>query len=237
MNVLGRYPNYHLPCSENPGLCSGTDHSEKAGWCMSKTHRVAKTIRLWDLENIKGIMENPDYDVRVIHLVRDPRPLVKSRSKAAFGTIDGFHSHTKYTLEDYRTQSGVLCERMLTAARLGDNPPSWLQGRYFRVRHEDMSVAPIETARALYNFTHLPWTVEMEKRIHDTAVGEGGDTGFFGVARQSALLVNKWKTEWSWELIETVTEACYETIQYLGYETDLEKLQEFREHEAGNSDA
>ena len=32
-----------------------------------------------------------NYDIRVIQLVRDPRPLLRSRSRGGFGSIDGIH--------------------------------------------------------------------------------------------------------------------------------------------------
>ena len=39
------------------------------------------------------------YDVRVIHLVRDPRPLLKSRSKGMFGSLDGAHKTNDFSEE------------------------------------------------------------------------------------------------------------------------------------------
>ena len=44
---------------------------------------------------------DPNYDIRVIHLVRDPRPLVNSRKAGWFGSLDGIHQHPKegYTEE------------------------------------------------------------------------------------------------------------------------------------------
>ena len=48
------------------------------------------------------VKRTSEYDVRVIHLVRDPRPLVRSRASSGFGTIDGITRHPegrKYTDE------------------------------------------------------------------------------------------------------------------------------------------
>merc|ERR1719232_383867 len=107
----------------------------------------------------------PHYDVRVIHLVRDPRPLLQSRSKPGFGSLDGVHRRNDYTEESFEQQSATVCKRMLEISKLGDNPPDWLKDRYVRITHEHMSLHPIETARMLYDFVDLPWTKESEDYI------------------------------------------------------------------------
>ena len=46
-----------------------------------------------DMNDLEDLVVNKRLDVRVVHLVRDARPLVQARSSADYGTVDGFHQH------------------------------------------------------------------------------------------------------------------------------------------------
>ena len=88
------------------------------------------------------------YDVRVIHLVRDPRPLLKSRSKPGFGSLDGTHKTKDYSeevltieVENYRHRSFFVYPVLLLnpEGNYAMTPPSplnddgcewWMAGYY-----------------------------------------------------------------------------------------------------------
>ncbi|KAL5248145.1 hypothetical protein ACHWQZ_G017355 [Mnemiopsis leidyi] len=226
LSVLGRYPSYHLDCQKGEYRCTTAG---KEATCTAATHRVAKTIRLWDLSHIQDIMaDTAHYDVRVIHLVRDPRPLLKSRNKYGFGSLDGLHRHGDYNdQQSFENQCATVCNRMLEIAQLGDNPPDWLKDRYVRITHEQMSFHPIETAKMLYKFVDMTWTKESEDFIYKTTIGEVGKGGMFGIGKVSTKVVNAWKMMQE-PLIEQITRACYKTLTYFDYETDLEKIRQWK---------
>ena len=77
--VIGRYPTYqpelkhcHETNSCPPSLTS---------FCNSKSHVVQKVIRVFNISDFKALQEKLDIPVKVIHLVRDPRPNIMSREK------------------------------------------------------------------------------------------------------------------------------------------------------------
>lgn len=45
------------------------------------------------MNDLEDLVVNKRLDVRVVHLVRDARPLVQARSSSDYGTVDGFHKH------------------------------------------------------------------------------------------------------------------------------------------------
>ena len=57
--------------------------------------------------------------------------------------------------------------------------------------------------------------------------GAVGGRGTFGIAKVSTKVVNKWKLM-NETLITQITGACYETIKYLNYQTDLEKIKQWK---------
>ena len=49
----------------------------------------------------------------------------------------------------------------------------------------------------------------------------------FGIAKISTKVINQWKMMKE-EQITKITNTCFETIKYLGYETDLEKIRQWK---------
>jgi len=159
------------------------------------------------MNDLEDLIVNKLLDVRVVHLVRDARPLVQARSTAGYGTIDGFHQHPAdgYSDEMLSEESQVLCDRVLAASKLGDNPPSWLSGRYKRVTYEAISANPIAVAKDVYSYANLPWNAQIEQGIYNSTTAKGiPDT-------------DAWKTTMSQHSIDIVSESCKGMLEYLGY--------------------
>lgn len=49
----------------------------------------------------------------------------------------------------------------------------------------------------------------------------------FGIGKVSAEVIDKWKTMPD-KLIESITNSCYDTLKYLGYETDLGLIKQWK---------
>lgn len=49
----------------------------------------------------------------------------------------------------------------------------------------------------------------------------------FGIGKVSTKVVNAWKMMQE-PLIEQITRACYKTLTYFDYETDLEKIRQWK---------
>jgi len=94
-----------------------------------------------------------------------------------------------------------------------------------RISHEQLSVRPVEMAKEIYQFAHLPWSAKMEDYIYKTTVGEIGKHGTFGIGRISATMTEKWKKTIKPEWLPTITKACKPMLDYLGYPTDLEQIE------------
>ena len=53
----------------------------------------------------------------------------------------------------------------------------------------------------------------------------------FGIGKVSTDVLNNWKTMPD-DMIDSITESCYETLQYLGYETDLNVIKQWKSEDA-----
>ncbi|KAG7264332.1 hypothetical protein CRUP_017910 [Coryphaenoides rupestris] len=108
--------------------------------CRSKGHVAIKTIG-----DLRTLVEDPRLDLKVIHLVRDPRAILASRMMAFSGSVP--------RLEHMGTSPGgshVTCKDMAASAAVGLQRPVWLRGRYLLVRYEDLAFNPEDKASEIY---------------------------------------------------------------------------------------
>ncbi|MEQ2165926.1 hypothetical protein GOODEAATRI_022185 [Goodea atripinnis] len=50
--------------------------------CRAYSHLAIKEVRFFELESLYPLLQDPNLDLRIIHLVRDPRAVMKSREKS-----------------------------------------------------------------------------------------------------------------------------------------------------------
>ncbi|NWI19852.1 CHST2 sulfotransferase, partial [Crypturellus soui] len=165
-------------------------------------------------------MQDPALELKVIHLVRDPRAVASSRIKSRHGLIRESlqvvrsrdpRIHRMPFLDaghklggkkeggggsDYHALGAmeVICSSMAKTLQTALHPPDWLRGNYLAVHYEDLVVEPIKTLRPVYNF---PFVVS---------------------ARNATQALSAWRTALSFPQIKQVEEYCQQPMALLGYE-------------------
>nr|XP_033813549.1 carbohydrate sulfotransferase 2 [Geotrypetes seraphini] len=202
---------------------------------------VIKGVRIFDIHVLAPLMEDPSLDLKVIHLVRDPRAVASSRIKSWHGLIresvqvmrsrdprirrmalvDGGHHLNKkdgsnfYALGALEVICGSLAKTLGTALR----PPAWLKGSYMAVRYEDLVVEPAKTLRRVYAFAGLDVSPDLEKFSLNMTGGSGYSSKPFVVSSRNATqAVNAWRTALSFAQIKQVEQYCQQPMDILGYE-------------------
>ncbi|XP_030810670.1 LOW QUALITY PROTEIN: carbohydrate sulfotransferase 2 [Camarhynchus parvulus] len=206
---------------------------------------VIKGVRVFDLAVLAPLMRDPTLDLKVIHLVRDPRAVASSRIKSRHGLIRESlqvvrsrdpHIHRMPFLDaghklggkkeggggsDYHALGAmeVICSSMAKTLQTALHPPDWLQGNYMAVRYEDLVVEPIKTLRQVYGFVNLAVSPEMEKFALNMTSGPGYSSKPFVVsARNATQALSAWRTALSYQQIKQVEEYCQQPMALLGYE-------------------
>ncbi|XP_021392596.1 carbohydrate sulfotransferase 2 [Lonchura striata] len=206
---------------------------------------VIKGVRVFDLAVLAPLMRDPTLDLKVIHLVRDPRAVASSRIKSRHGLIRESlqvvrsrdpHIHRMPFLDaghklggkkegaggsDYHALGAmeVICSSMAKTLQTALHPPDWLQGNYMAVRYEDLVVEPIKTLRQVYGFVNLAVSPEMEKFALNMTSGPGYSSKPFVVsARNATQALSAWRTALSYQQIKQVEEYCHQPMALLGYE-------------------
>ena len=189
--------------------------------CNSYKHTVVKILN-WRLPNntiqsFQELFQKDRYDVKVIHLVRDPRAVVYSRVNEV-QWIKGNYRDPKFRLYVHE-----LCDLVEQNIRMGLlSSSSWLKDRFKVIRFEDLVANTKSMAQQLYRFAGIDWSVSVDQWISahrdDTAQINLKGSNLYSVRpRNATQVINKWKNAPK-ELIKGVEDLCGDLMDLLGYE-------------------
>uniref|UniRef100_A0A667XKL9 Sulfotransferase n=1 Tax=Myripristis murdjan TaxID=586833 RepID=A0A667XKL9_9TELE len=202
--------------------------------CHSYSHVVFKEVRFFELESLYPLLQDPSLNVRIIHLVRDPRAVLRSREQSAKAFINDNaivleQKATPVADVQYRVMQEVCRSHVRINERATLKPPDFLKGRYKMVRYEDMVRDPLLEINAMYKFVGLEMTKTMQEWIYKVTHGKGKGTkkeAFEITSRNASDVSQAWRTALPFDKVKRVQEVCKGAMSLLGYRTvDSEKEQ------------
>ncbi|XP_070555434.1 carbohydrate sulfotransferase 1-like [Ptychodera flava] len=133
--------------------------------CSQKKHIVVKTVRLNNVVLAEAALR--ENNVRVIHVVRDPRAMMLSRRNM---------QHLSGTERNNRASRGVFEYRLEKIIKdyckwLEDNYISveqgseWMKNQYLLIRYEDLIDRPVPFVAKMFKFAGLPLDNDTVARI------------------------------------------------------------------------
>lgn len=175
-----------------------------------------------DLGQLQAIMEDKTRDIRVVHLVRDPRAIMASRRQV-------FTSYENAKPYSVIKQCNYLCAHMKENIQQGDcfNNSSedcsqfstrgkW-KGKYLRLRFEDVSLNPLVVAQEIYDFLGIDFDPEVRKWIEENTKQKAGHTDLFGTGRNSLAAVGRWKNLLTFDEVTVIQKRCEFVMRKLNY--------------------
>ncbi|XP_034734546.1 carbohydrate sulfotransferase 6 [Etheostoma cragini] len=195
--------------------------------CGTYSHVVLKEVRFFELESLYPLLQDPSLDLRIIHLVRDPRAVVRSREESA----KAFVSDNAVVLEQRsipaaEVQYQVMQEICRSHVRINERamlkPPPFLKGRYKMFRYEDVARNPLKEITAMYDFVGLEMTRPLEEWIYRVTHGKGKGSkkeAFKITSRNAADVSQAWRTTMPHNKVRRIQEVCKGAMALLGYRT------------------
>lgn len=194
--------------------------------CRSYSHVVLKEVRFFNLQVLYPLLTDPALNLHIVHLVRDPRAVLRSREQTAkaLARDNGIVLGTNGTWVEADPELRVMREVCRSHVRIAEaatrKPPSFLHGRYHLVRFEDLARAPLPEIRALYAFTGLSLTPQLEAWIYNITHGSGAGArreAFKTTSRDALNVSQAWRHALPFTKIRRVQELCASALQLLGY--------------------
>lgn len=211
----------------------GLQGAERA--CRSYSHVVLKEVRFFDLAPLYSLLLDPTLDLRVVHLVRDPRAVARSRDQSAKALMRDnalvLERGAEPQVADphYKVLQEVCRSHVRIHETAAIKPPEFLRGRYKLVRYEDVVRNPLAEVQSIYDFVGLDMSEKLKEWIYRVTHGKGKGTAkeaFQITSRNAADVSQAWRTALPFEKVRRIQELCKGAMELLGYRlVDSEKEQ------------
>uniref|UniRef100_A0AAY5EUH0 Sulfotransferase n=1 Tax=Electrophorus electricus TaxID=8005 RepID=A0AAY5EUH0_ELEEL len=173
-------------------MCPIQDLSVLEKECRKYDTIVIKGVRILDVNILAPLIEDPSLNLKIIHLVRDPRAVANSRIKSK--------------RDDFYSVGTVL------------SPPNWFKGKYMLVRYEDLVENPVQILHNIYRFINLTTSRDIESFVMNMTGGSSFPSNNFDVsARNATHTATAWRALLSYSKIQQVEEYCQYAMSILGY--------------------
>ncbi|CAK8694477.1 unnamed protein product [Clavelina lepadiformis] len=190
------------------------DHKDLEKHCRQSLLVAMKVIYLCKLEWLTPLLRDEEFNVKIIHLVRDPRATVNSRT-----------SPTKRNINYVRSTAASICEQLSANLKFVDqsmHDDSWTRDRYMRISHEEFSMDPIKTAQKIYDFVEINMTPYIKSWISE-ATSTKNDSNLSQkesqkTARNSTLVLSAWRKSLNFDEVLAIQDACPYVLSRLGYQ-------------------
>ncbi|XP_042191750.1 carbohydrate sulfotransferase 1-like [Callorhinchus milii] len=200
--------------------------------CQKRSHVAIKTVRIPEIKDLRLLTEDPRLNLKIIHLVRDPRGILTSR----MGTFtDHFRSWKIWNATGRKphsvdlSQITMTCKDLSNSAETGLSRPAWLKGKYMLVRYEDLAREPFKKAKEIYNFIGLDIDSNVKKWLLHNTNGSSTATGNYKytTTRNSTATAERWRLNLSFDIVQMVQNLCNDTLTQLGYR-QVDSVKELR---------
>ena len=144
--------------------------------CKHSKYKVIKTIRIEDFKKFWDLI-HPASDIKVVHLIRDPRAVQSSRIRV--GSSD--------------SESKLLCDWPMRAIEFSQSNEISLKGKYFQMLFDKFAVDPVPKTKAMFSFLGMDFSEEMETLVRNlTQSKEQKSGGYKTESRNASLVARSW---------------------------------------------
>ncbi|XP_047678566.1 carbohydrate sulfotransferase 1-like isoform X2 [Tachysurus fulvidraco] len=188
--------------------------------CQLRRHVSIKTVRIPQISQLRLLTEDPRLDLRIVHLVRDPRAILASRITAfpsKYTAWKIWNATDKQPASVDLTQITKTCQDMEDSVNIGLEKPAWLHGRYLLVRYEDLALNPEAKAKEIYRFLDLDISNKVLEWISQNTNDTSKIKSVYSTKRDSKYASERWRLNLGFDIVKTVQKLCNNTLNLLGY--------------------
>lgn len=184
--------------------------------CQRYKHRVVKilsgrlsNVSIETLRDVVDVSLSRQRQVKIIHLVRDPRAVAHSWI-SNFWIKGSNDSH-------FRRNIKRMCEPMEKNLRLGADPPRWLMNRYKLIRYKKLVTNAMETAEDIFKFVGIKMARDVKLWVDSrNRIPSKGELKYsHSTVRVVNSTINGWKVKLSNYTKTLIEEACSNVLKRL----------------------
>ncbi|XP_074142142.1 carbohydrate sulfotransferase 4-like isoform X2 [Sminthopsis crassicaudata] len=225
-----------IPQADCKTLCGKQPFNTIEEVCRSYSHVVVKEVRFFSLKPLYPLLTDPSLNLHIIHLIRDPRAVFRSRqnteqelmldSRVVMGTqwkTIKKEDHPYYMMK-------TICQSHKEIYEAAQLLPDSLRERYLLIRYEDLVQDPLIQTAKLYEFAGLPFLPHLQKWVQNITQGKGmGKHPFYTDSRNARNISQAWRWSLPHDRVVQIQKICKDTMDLMGYlpvlsEEDQRKL-------------
>ena len=181
--------------------------------CLATSASATKVIRL-SMETVSHMLrKNPN--LKVIHLLRDPRGVAHSRSKIGLMSRLG----RPREISKMVTEAEIICKKMQNDIDVRKNLEKLHSNNFLEVIYEDVAANQYSNYERIYKFLNLEPSSTVERWINssNTVKANVNRENAFGTFRaNSTETAYKWKDDVDETTLDNLTAVCNGVLKYLG---------------------
>ncbi|XP_029440324.1 carbohydrate sulfotransferase 6-like [Rhinatrema bivittatum] len=189
--------------------------------CRSYSHVAVKEVRFLDLEVLYPLLRDPSLNLKIIHLVRDPRAILSSRQYfLELETDDAIISRGQSSSINATSVIQEICKGQVRIYRTAtQNPPTFLKDRYRMVRFEDFVKDPLANIKSLYEYVGLTMSSKLETWVYNITHGTIPENKtFMHFTGDSKKIAQNWRGRLSFQKVKEVQKLCRQEMHMFGYQ-------------------
>jgi len=191
---------YWKACGLDKSLCFNANFFNQV--CAAMPVHVVKTVRLGTESLPELLMDLPD--LRVLHLVRDPRGSFASRRKLAWCNFADCND------------TATVCNHLQRDLRMAQLLRKEFPDRYRLVRYEDIATSPKETLRPLLRFAGLdPTASSVDHFLDSHTQHQKKKTNAYSTYKESSDVAFSWRKSSEFSVVEKIQSACREPFKMM----------------------
>ncbi|XP_068105418.1 carbohydrate sulfotransferase 4-like [Hyperolius riggenbachi] len=198
--------------------CRNVSLDKMAEACTKYSHVVMKTVRILDLSVLLPLFRDPNLDLRIVHLVRDPRAVASSRKYFSLSIEDRIVLQNNNEKSKNDKVMSKICRSQVAINKFAKTAKHFMHGRYMLLRHEDLALHPVKNLKEIYEFANLRMLEDMESWIYNVTHKEVlTKRGFMTFSKNSSSVVQKWRWKMDFKKVKGVEQVCKEAMDLFGY--------------------
>ncbi|KAK3094115.1 hypothetical protein FSP39_024275 [Pinctada imbricata] len=174
--------------------------------CFRSRVRIIKTIRM-SLRLTKKLFEKVP-NLKIIHLIRDPRGVIGSRQHGDFMTKNN---------KGLLLSGAEICQRYMKDIEAAHEIEAIWPNRIKRIYYEKLATNSFGTAKEMFEFLGIPLPVNIQKWIHDHTSSKSSND-YYGTHRSNTSNISqKWRKTLNKYTIKNIDKQCEQLYKITGY--------------------
>ncbi|XP_029440667.1 carbohydrate sulfotransferase 4-like [Rhinatrema bivittatum] len=189
--------------------------------CRTYSHVVVKVVRFLDLVTLYPLLKDPSLNLKIIHLVRDPRAILSSRQHfPGLNVDDTILSKAQNSSKNISVVMQEICQAQVRIYKAASqNLSSFLKDRYLMVRYEDLVKDPLAYLREWYDYIGLSLSPKLESWVYNITHGTiSNDRGLMHFSGDSLKIAQQWRKKLSFQKVKEVQKLCKQEMDMFGYQ-------------------